>query len=663
MSITLMLAVSQLKRKWSRTISTLVVIALSTALTNTVCNLVISGNSMLAGMMGENYASYGSTYLVMLLFPAIIFGALILIMSVVVISNVFRISTGERLSLFGTLKSVGATGKQIKETVMYEAVILSLVGIPLGILVGIGFTYIGVMIVNSLLEELNSLTNIMIHQFHMSLEVELSWKALLASGVISFVTVLYSAHRPARIAGKKSAVLCMKQQEVSGAAVTKDKKERNSLLKGSTEIALAFTNVRRNRRNTKSSVKVLTISVVLFICLSGMQEIAGKIEKYANPHMKQTMIVDYISAYDRRTNPDTGREEYWFTNPIDSETAYKIAEELKNYSDADFWCMGNDYNTYFAMIPKEMLTDDMEKALDYEEFELQDINEFSVEIISVEEEMYEALCEKAGADVGENILLNSYRYNYRGREKTIEPWTTDIEALNLELADGGSVEMEIGGIISLEDMPEELFYLNMNTVRIVVGEGIVRGYSWYSSPDDIDDYMAYANEVMNKYFPLDAGEEYMECGYSTRVYRTDDFAKVLNIAIMIACIFLYSFVIMLGVIGMINVISTMSTSITMRAREFAVLQSIGMTKRELEKMLNAESFLCAGKALLYGFPIGMVLLMILNLTILQIMPIGITIPWKAIVIIFLAVFILIRGIIHVSLRKVKKQNIIETIRM
>lgn len=663
MSITLLLAISQLKRKWSRTISTIAVIALSTALTTVVCNLVTSGNNMLVTLMGEDYASYGNAYLAMLVIPAVIFGLLILVMSVVVISNVFRISTGERLSQLGTLKCVGATGKQIIETVMYEAIFLSIVGIPLGILVGIGFTHIGVMIANSQLEELNSLTNMMINQFHMSLEVILSWKALALSGVISFFTVLYSARRPARLAGKKTAVMCMKQIEITGITVAKDKKEKNSLLRGNIEMGLAITNVRRNRRNTKSAITVLAISIILFICLSGLQDIAGSAEKYVTPHMKQTVIVDYVSNYDERVNPDTGREEVWFSNPIDADTADKIAEELKAYTDKDFLCMGNDYDTYFAMMPKEFISKDMEAALSYEEINLQNVNEFPVEILSVGQELYEEMCKRAGVEKGANLLLNSYTYNYRGTEKRIVPWTNNIKSLNLELADGTPIEIKINGVLTTEEIPEELFFLNMNTVRIVVPDAPVRGYSWYSSPDDIEAYIAYAEGVLDKYFPAGEDDEYMECGYSTRVYRVDDYAKVMNIAIMIACVFLYSFVIMLGVIGMINVISTMSTSITMRAREFAVLQSIGMTRDELEKMLSIESFLCAGKALLYGFPIGMLMLMVLNFAMIQIMPIGISVPWGAIMLVFLAVFLVIWVTIHVSSRKMKDQNIIETIRM
>ncbi len=663
MSITMFLAISQLKGKYSRTISAIVIIALSTALTTTVCNLVISGNNMLVNWMGEDYASYGGAFSAMLLIPAILLGIVIFVMSVVVISNVFRISAGERLSQFGTLKCVGATGKQIIETVMYEALFLSMAGIPLGVLAGIGFTHIGVNIANSQLDELNSLTDMMINHFHISLEVIISWKALVLSGAISFFTVLYSAHRPARMAGKKTAVTCMNRMEVTGVTVVKDKKERNSLFSGHIEMGLAITNVRRNRRNTKSAITVLAISVILFICLSGAHDIAGRVEKLLNLHMKQTVIVDYTSNYDERINPDTGREEVWFARPIDADTASRIAEELKAYTDKDFLCMGNEYDTYFAMMPKEMISKDMEAALSHEDFILKDVNEFSVEILSVGQDMYEEMCKTAGAPKGANLLLNSYTYNDWGTEKRIIPWTNNIKSLNLELADGTPVEMTIGGVLTTEEIPEDLFFPNMNAVRIVVPDATVRGYSWYSSPDDIEAYIAYAKGVLDKYFPTGGDDEYMECGYSTRVYRTDDYAKVMNIAIMIACVFLYSFVVMLGFIGMINVISTMSTSITMRAREFAVLQSIGMTKDELEKMLNIESFLCAGKALLYGFPIGMLMLLIINLAMIQILPIGISVPWGAIALVFIAVFIVIWGTIHVSSRKLKKQNIIETIRI
>lgn len=662
MNITASLAFSQLKRKRSRTIATLAAILLSTALTTTVCCLVASANEMLLHMMGTDYASYGEAYLAMLLIPAAIIGIFIFAMSVTVISNVFRISAGERLSQFGTLKCVGATGRQIVETVMYEGIFLSIVGIPCGILAGIAFTYLGVAIANQQLTELNSLVNIMINKFTFHLEVVISWQAFVTSAIISFLTVLYSAYRPARTAGKKTTVACMQQPEMTGYTLSQKEKQKSSLLTGPIETGLAFTNIRRNRHNTKSSITVLAISIVLFICLSGLQDIAKRTEEYINPDTQQTVIVDYVSNYEHRINPITGRREVLFHKPIDAATAAQITKELKAYTKQDFVAYGNDYDTYFAILPKEIFSKDMQSALSYQDIELQDMNEFDVEILHVEQDLYHQMCEAAGVEAGSNLLLNSYTYNYRGTETRIVPFTNEIQTLHLELADGTPVEMNIDGILSTDKIPEDLFFLNTNTVRIVVPDTAVRGYSWLSSPEDIDAYIAYAEGVLEKYFPTGESDEYMESGFSTRVYRIDDYAKVMNIAIMIASVFLYSFVILLGLIGMINVISTMSANISMRAREFAVLQSIGMTRTDLEKMLNIETLLCTGKALLYGVPIGMLMILLMNFVIIQIMPIGISVPWLSIVFVFITIFFLIWITIHTTAKKMKEQNIIETIR-
>ena len=80
-------------------------------------------------------------------------------------------------------------------------------------------------------------------------------------------------------------------------------------------------------------------------------------------------------------------------------------------------------------------------------------------------------------------------------------------------------------------------------------------------------------------------------------------------------------------------------------------------------MLNIESLVCAGKALLYGVPVGIIFITLINFAVIQIMPIGVSIPWNAIIVVFLSVFLLIWLTIHISSIKWKKQNIIEVIRM
>ena len=120
MNILCALAYSQIKRKKSRTVITIAAISLSTALLTAVINFAVSGNTMVQGFLGEDYGEFGGAYTLLLLIPAVILGALIIAMSVIVISNVFRMSANERVAQFGTLKCVGATKEQIYKTIMYE---------------------------------------------------------------------------------------------------------------------------------------------------------------------------------------------------------------------------------------------------------------------------------------------------------------------------------------------------------------------------------------------------------------------------------------------------------------------------------------------------------------------------------------------------------------
>lgn len=661
MNITATLAFSQLKKKRTRSMASVFAIMLSTSMTTAVCSFIVSGNAMLVDLIGDDYGEYGAAYFSILLIPGILLGILIAAMSVIVISNVFRVSAGERIAQFGTLKCVGATEKQIVETVMYESFFLSLIGIPCGIGLGMIFTYFGIGIANNYLDELNSLVHMMMTEITFSLRFISSWKALLLSAGISFLTVLFSAYLPAKKSAKISAIDCMRGVENK---TISDKKSRRKELKQSDliEARLAITNVRRNRRNTRTSVTVLSISIILFISLSGLRSIAGNVEEYIYQYSTQTVTVDYTSNYDSRINPVTGRDEVHYTRPIDMDLAEQIANELRAFDDQEFFGAGNDYDTYFTVLSEDLLTSDMIKAQEYLEGNQKTQYEFPVEIIVLDRNHYEELCVTAGVETGSCILLNTFSYNHRGTEESIVPFSETMNTLTLETADGTPTVVEIDGILTRADIPEELLYPNTNPVRLVVPKAKVRGYNWMSSPADEEGYMEYANEIIERYFPEGEADAYMELGFSTRVFKTEDYVKVMNIAIVLASVFLYSFVILLAMIGVINVISTMSTNVQMRQREFAVLQSIGMTSDSLRKMLNMESILCAGKALLFGVPIGLAFILIMNYSVRMIFPIAFCIPWKAIGVVMVLVFLLIWGTIRITASKLKEQNIIETIR-
>lgn len=169
MNILCSFALKQLGRKKGRTLITASAIALSAALLTAVVNFAASGRAMLVNFLGRDYGLYGGAYTMLLLVPAAFLAALIIAMSVIVISNAFRMSANERIAQFGTLKCVGATKKQIYQTIMYECVLLCTFAIPLGVLAGYLLSFLGIGLVNLYMEELNVLVRSMMRQVNFAL--------------------------------------------------------------------------------------------------------------------------------------------------------------------------------------------------------------------------------------------------------------------------------------------------------------------------------------------------------------------------------------------------------------------------------------------------------------------------------------------------------------
>lgn len=158
MKITAQLALSQMKVNKKRTIAGIFAIALATSLITTVMCFVTSANKMLTDFLGSDYGEYGEyggAYSLMLAIPALLLGLLIAAMSITVISNIFSASANRRIQEFGILKCVGATGRQIRASVIYESLWLSLTAIPLGLIAGTILGYISVKFTGHFISDIN----------------------------------------------------------------------------------------------------------------------------------------------------------------------------------------------------------------------------------------------------------------------------------------------------------------------------------------------------------------------------------------------------------------------------------------------------------------------------------------------------------------------------
>ena len=513
------------------------------------------------------------------------------------------------------------------------------------------------------MDELNVLVRSMMKRVNFSLPFVFSPIALLVSVIISLGTVLLAAMLPARKAMCISALDCMRnggETDTSGYKRTKITVDAGRNI----EYRMARKNVSSNRKRMHSAVTAFSISIMLFITMSGLQEIAEGIQNYIYTDQGYAVIADYTAKFKNIIHPKTGRRQQECAYPIDAQTAEEITQKLREYDETDVYGSGQDYSTYVARLAARDITEEMRQVLAEGSGEKQPEIILEVERIILDDGHYGELCEQAGVAYGGVILLNDYKYNDNGTERHIAPLAATTSRLKLETADGSSEEIVIDGVLETAEIPGTLMYPNTNPIRLVVpSAGVsVRGYNWMANPKDEEGFMAYARGVLEERFPQ-YGMEYDEAGYTSRVYGAQDFVKIMNIAIVLAAFFLYAFVFLLGLIGVLNVISTVSFQIRLRARELAVLQSVGMTSDSIQKMLNMESILCAGKALAVGLSLGMGIVAVMAYCVKRIFPIAFHMPWMAILITIVISLFVMWGTVRISAGALKKQNIIETIRI
>ena len=660
MKITAQLALCQIKLNRKRTVGTIFAIALSTALVTAVMCFATSGNKMLTDFLGPGYGDYGGAYASIIAIPALLLALLISFMSVTVISNIFAASANKRIQEFGILKCVGGTRKQIKENVIYESLWLSVIGIPFGLILGTLIGYIGVKITGHYVYDINELSkSIIMRPFSFSLSFHVSIWTYVFAAVFSFLIVICSAGKPAKTVGKITAMECIK-----GLGANRNLK-RIEVKDGFVESflgcegALGYKNLKRNKAGYKATIRALSLGILLLLLTGGLAGQAKEFREWMNPDSKE-MNVDYCSIRDIGVNEITGRTEEKIVSPISSKTYNEITQKLSEYGKLKVYGIGNDACTYHARPKKDMLSADMKEVPDI----FDENGETKVSLIAVDQSLYRELCDRAGAAYGSSLLINHYQYNNNGRMKSIKPFQEDIGAITLINASGEKTQIKIDGILQEEDLKETGFHEMLpNPVRIVVPDIEARYFDWYCLPEDEQAFTEYARKIMDEYYPILTEDSYVEQGYTVRIARVDTMVKMLNVAIVLAEIVMYGFVILLILMGFTSVISTLSTNIRIRSREFAILKSIGMTNASLRKMIYWESLLCILKASLSGISLGIALPFVMNLSIRKRFPMLYHIPWGILVIGMFLLISVVMLITYVTINKLKNKSIIDEIRM
>ena len=609
---------------------------------------------------------------------ATVVALIIILTSVYCIKNSFNISITEKIRQYGMLASVGATRRQIKSSVKTEAAMLGVVGIPVGTMSGILASLVLVKVVNALSAG----------WLNFALSFHTSLPALILAVILSIATIYFSATGSARRAAKVTPLEAIRN--------TKEIKIKSAKLKTPEIIGriwgiggvISYKNIKRNNKKYRTTVTSIVICSVTFIVISYFMSMAFSVVgmSYAS--------VDYNIGINMSCKKD-----------LDIE---KLSELLSGIEGAKDYLVGAGY--YFDVDKPEytkkygeycgQLYDDSEDVS--QEFLITVLNDKSYDkyasdagiknadtgAILVNKCTFDVYNEKSSKYVKEEMELYKYKagdtircgYNVyedassddNAVEGDTESSTEDNSGyVDEETINNGvrkTVDVTIAGVtdkvpIGYKGYSNTLLFMNQKGFESLWGDGkngneIKPGYASYSAyvvAENADEYQ----DTFEK--ETEGNTEYSQISFY--VSNLDKEMRDEKSLFTLLGVFAYGLIVVIALIGITNIINTLSTGMELRSREFATLRSIGMTDKQFAGMVRLESVFISVKALVIGVPLG-ILISYLLCVMMNRMDDAIIYepPYKAIILCIVVVIMLIYAIMKLSMTKLRHNNIIETIK-
>ena len=591
----------------------------------------IDVNSYLIGLQTDPIASSGIGDLGIVV---IIVMVIIVFTSVFCIKNSFDISITEKIRQYGMLRSIGATKKQIRKNVFYEATILGAIGIPLGILSGFFASYILIIVSNYYLFKMM--------ESEVILEFCFSLVAVIVAIILGIITIYFSAFRSARRAAKVSPIESIRNS--ANIKINPKKVKSPKIIKKLFGIGgeISFKNLKRNKKKYRTTVISIVVSVSVFIALYSFMTMTFEEVK------TEFKVTEYnISVNARGTDNDT-YQKLLETTELDNIEDYSVIRGSGiNYSNPK-------YNSEYVEWLDLKLNQDSKAYLSF---------------YTIGENQYKKYVKSLGLDYekmkDKGILIdymNTGRYNeeknkyerkymkvydYQVGDKIVGITTKDY---TIEETEENITTLEIGYVT--EEKPFGL--KNTDGIMLIISDKL---FDKIATTNMVD--IAYKSSNADK-LQDDIEELLKDENYDLN--NIEDNYRTMNNLFTLVGIFLYGFIIVISLIGITNIFNTITTSVELRKQEFAMLKSIGMTTKEFNRMVRLESIFMGVKSLIFGTTIGIGLSYLIYHFLSEESGNPYRLPVLAIVLSICAVFILISLIMKYSIGKINKQNTIETIR-
>ena len=603
----------------------------------------INYNSTLLALYGEStygnvMSSMGGMMIIML--------SLVSIGCIIVIYNSFAISVMERKKEFGLLSSIGATKKQLAHTVFFEAVVVGVIGIIFGILgayIGIGCV---VLVINNLISDM----------LDYKLYLVTNPLFIIIPVIFMIVVIGVSAFIPSRKASKVSPIEAIRQNDDIKINKKKIKTSKfvNKLFGIEGEIALK--NIKRNKKKYRVTIVSLFISIVLFISFSSYMNYTLNTASSVMGEVPYDYQISYFGD-----DPNNDKEALDKINEIVKSSDVK---EYVSYSVSNLSIIGNyTYSDEYLDFYKSAYGENGIKALNNLKYQY-------ISIYILDDNSYNKYKKLIGLDKDSVILLNKFKGVSYGNNKRVN--------YNIPVINNGNINIKICNFDDNDEDVDTTKYCNKSVENIFVTNksfDLIEEFSYmtdfklivnkklYDSISDSSTHYTQFNIISDNTNNIDKLTKDLDKYSNVNYTNVKEAMKQANNLILVVKILMYGFISLVTLIGVTSVFNTISTSMALRKREFAVLRSIGLTNRGFNKILFFESLFFGMKSLIFAIPVSIGITVLIHYALADMVSIStIIIPWKYIIISIVSVFVIVLLTMIYSTSKIKKHNIIEQIR-
>lgn len=601
----------------------------------------ITNGSLLMYQGVSRYEGLGA----MILGLCVIVIGLIMFGSISLIYNAFSISVSERTKQFGLLSSIGATKKQLKKMVLFEAFVVGIIGVPLGVIAGIAGIGVTLIFVGN---------KFMAFGMPFGMRLSVSPISVVAAVVIAFVTVLISAWIPSKRATRVSAVEAIRQ---SADIQVKRKEVKTSklvyVLFGLPGM-IASKHYKRNKKKYRTTVMSLFMSIVLFVSATAfseylMESVSGGFgsDGYDIWYAQHEEELEGKTAQEVlnliQSDKNVTEATYAYRNFVDGD----ISKEYLKEESQDIFSYENEDGTVDVYGPIYYVPDyEFEKLL--KEYHL-----------SKEEFMNpkEPLAITIDTSVKFNQVKGKYEsiklYNTDQFEIVISTFPNDSEEPMSYIVKSGKVIHEFPYYIAEQNSHFTLIY-PISMYEHVVPEELQDDNKYYTFAAISDDHAASYDNIKVLLTENGLNASYLS-DYAAAMEESRSLVTIIQV-------FSYGFIVLISLIAAANVFNTISTNIHLRRREFAMLKSVGMEQKGFNRMMNFECLLYGSRALILGLPVSCGITYLIYLAISEGYETDFHLPWKGIGISTASVFLVVIVTMMYSMNQIKKDNPIDALK-